>query len=131
MKILFMCVANSARSQMAEALARSMAPPGVEIFSAGSAPTNVRPEAVAVMEELDLDLSAHRSKGIDDLPVEEMGLLVTLCADEVCPIVPGLKREHWPFPDPAMSSNIPWEERLASFRSVRDQIRVRLELFFS
>ena len=83
------------------------------------------------MEELDLDLSAHRSKGIDDLPVEEMGLLVTLCADEVCPIVPGLKREHWPFPDPAMSSNIPWEERLASFRSVRDQIQVRLELFFS
>jgi len=116
---------------MAEGLARSMASPGVEIYSAGSAPSQVRPEAVAVMEEIGLDLSAQHSKGIDELPMEEIDLLITLCADEVCPIVPGLKREHWPFPDPAMSSDMPWEERLASFRSVRDQIRVRLELFFS
>ncbi|RMG44151.1 MAG: bifunctional hydroxymethylpyrimidine kinase/phosphomethylpyrimidine kinase [Acidobacteria bacterium] len=127
--ILFLCVANSARSQMAEGLARAMAPPGVEIYSAGSAPATVHPVAVEVMREIGIDISGHRSKSIDEIPKERIGTVVTLCAEEVCPIFPGdVRRLHWPLEDPAAVGGGPDEVR-AAFRRVRDRIREKLASF--
>lgn len=125
--ILFMCVANSARSQMAEGLARNAAPAGVAIFSAGSEPATVNPYAVRAMAELGIDLSGHASKGVDDIPQEQIRTVVTLCAEEVCPVFLGeVERLHWPHEDPAAAEGDD-EAILASFRRVRDQIRVKVE----
>jgi len=121
MRILFLCVANSARSQMAEGLARSLMPADVEVTSAGSAPSVLNPIAVAAMAEVGIDISTHQSKSAEDVAPETADLIVTLCADEVCPIIPGkVKHLHWPIPDPASAGDI------AAFRDAREQIRARL-----
>ncbi|MDX1623138.1 MAG: phosphatidylserine decarboxylase [Gemmatimonadota bacterium] len=123
---LFLCVANSARSQMAEGLARSFAPPGAEMYSAGSDPGELAPLAVRAMEEIGIDISHHRSRGIDEIPQERIGTVVTLCAEEVCPVFGGeVARLHWPIEDPAAATGSE-EERLAAFREARDEIRARL-----
>lgn len=128
--ILFLCVANSARSQMAEGLARALAPEGTEIHSAGSAPGTLNPYAVKVMSESGIDISQHYSKPIDAIPKERIGTVVTLCAEEVCPVFPGnVERLHWPLPDPAAMGSRD-DERLQSFREVRDAIHGRLIEFF-
>lgn len=128
--LLFLCVANSARSQMAEGLARAMAP-GLEVWSAGSAPTRPNPYAVEVMREVGIDIGGHRSKGIDEIPRDRVGTVITLCAEEVCPVLPGdVRRLHWPFEDPAAATGSR-DEILAAFRRVRDQIRRRLEEFLN
>ncbi len=127
--VLFLCVANSARSQMAEGLARSLAPDGIHVLSAGSKPTSVRPEAIAVLAELGIDISRHRSKSVAEIPPEQVTHVVTLCAEEECPLFLGTaKRLHWPLPDPASTLGAD-EERLASFRSVRDELIHRLRPF--
>ncbi len=124
--ILFLCVANSARSQMAEGLARAAAPPGIEVYSAGSEPDRVRPLAVEVLAEIGIDIGGARSKGIDAIPVERIGTVVTLCAEEVCPVFPGdVRRLHWPIDDPAAATGTE-EERKAAFRRARDAIRDRI-----
>jgi len=129
--LLFLCVANSSRSQMAEGIARQLAPPEVEVMSAGSEPTQVNPFAVRAMRELGIDISEHRSKPVNDVDKDRVATVVTLCAEEVCPVFPGaVQRHHWPFEDPAAASGSD-EERLAAFRRVRDQIRGRLEEYFS
>ena len=116
--ILFLCVKNSARSQMAEGLARSMAPPGYRFVSAGSDPGTVNPLAIQALAEERIDISTHRAKGLASVPLDEVDTIVTLCAEEVCPSVPGqIRRLHWPLPDP---------KDLASFRAVRDELRRRL-----
>jgi arsenate reductase len=121
--ILFLCVANSARSQMAEGLARAMAPPGYRFLSAGSEPGALHPLAVAAMAEVGIDISGHRAKGLDAVPLEEVDTIVTLCAEEVCPVVPGqVRRLHWPLPDPARAAGTE-AERLAAFRAARDRLR--------
>lgn len=123
--VLFLCVANSARSQMAEGFARAIGGPGVEVYSAGSAPTRLNPYAVRVMQEAGIDISAQRAKSIEAVPVERIGVVITLCAEEACPIFPGwVERLHWP-EDPAVTGSE--EEILAAFRRVRDQIRFRIE----
>ncbi|HEX9726000.1 MAG TPA: arsenate reductase ArsC [Vicinamibacteria bacterium] len=128
--ILFLCVANSARSQMAEGLARAIAPEGLEIYSAGSAPSRLNPFAVDVMRELGIDISAHYSKSVDDVPADRIGTAITLCADEVCPVFPGnVKRLAWPFEDPAAARGSDEEVR-ERFRRVRDQIRAKVEELF-
>ncbi len=128
--VLFLCVANSARSQMAEGLARTIAPKGVEIYSAGSSPAEVNSYAKQVMQEIGIDILSHRSKSVDDIPTERIGTVVTLCAEEVCPIFPGdVKRYHWPHPDPAAAVGSAEEVR-ESFRRVRDQIREKIIQFF-
>lgn len=100
--ILFMCVANSARSQMAEGLARDMMGAGVTVLSAGSAPATVNPYAIEAMAELGIDISGHRSKSVDEIDPAAIDLVVTLCAEEVCPVLPGrVRRLHWPIADPA------------------------------
>ena len=125
MKILFLCVANSARSQMAEGLARALFGGAVEVHSAGSVPTRVNPNAIAAMAEAGIDISHHTSKSVNDVSVGSMDLIITLCADEVCPVVPGrVERLHWPLPDPAAA---PPDQALHKFREVRDEIRARLD----
>jgi len=113
--ILFLCVKNSARCQMAEGLARSMAPPGYRFVSAGSDPGTVNPLAIQALAEERIDISTHRAKGLASVPLDDVETIVTLCAEEVCPIVPGhVHRLHWPLPDP---------KDLTSFRAVRDELR--------
>ncbi len=124
--ILFLCVANSARSQMAEGIARNLAPEGVRVWSAGSVPTSVRPEAIAVLREIGIDIASQRSKGVHEIPAAEVDLVVTLCAEEVCPVFLGeATRLHWALPDPAAVQGSD-EERLLAFRQVRDELRRRI-----
>jgi protein-tyrosine-phosphatase len=125
---LFLCVANSARSQLAEGIARSLAPADVWIGSAGSKPTSVRPEAAEVLAEIGIDIATHHSKGMRDLPAERVEAVVTLCADEVCPAWLGhAHRVHWGLPDPAA---VEGPGRLDAFRDARDEIRRRLIVVF-
>jgi arsenate reductase len=128
--LLFLCVANSSRSQMAEALARHLAPPGLPVYSAGSDPTQVNPFAVQAMNEIGLDISSHRSKSVDQIDKNQIGTVITLCAEEVCPIFPGkVERHHWPLEDPAATTGSD-HDKLAAFRRVRDQLRARLTEYF-
>lgn len=126
--LLFLCVANSARSQMAEGLARRMAQTGTPIFSAGSNPAPVNPFAVRVMREIGIDISDQRPKSVDEIPLDRIGVVVTLCAEEVCPVFPGpVRRLHWPIADPAWTGGGSEAERLREFRRARDEIGRRLE----
>ena len=127
--VLFLCVANSARSQMAEGLARAVFPESTTVLSAGSQPTMVNPLAIEVMGELGIDLTRHRSKSVTEIDPGSVDVVITLCADEICPVVPGsVAKHHWPFEDPAAASGGEAERREA-FRRVRDQIRERLQAF--
>src|SRR5512137_553396 len=128
--LLFLCVANSARSQIAEGLARRFAPPGTQVYSAGSEPGTIHPLAVRVLAEAGVDASGQRSKGLDAIPLEEIDLVVTLCAEEVCPLFPRpVRKEHWPLGDPARASGSE-AERLAAFRAVRDALASRVAALF-
>lgn len=128
--ILFLCVANSARSQMAEGLARQLFGARVRVQSAGSEPSKVNPYAVEVMREVGVDLGAHHSKSVETIAPATVGTVITLCAEEVCPVFLGkAKRRHWPIQDPATKDpSVPREELLARFRAARDQIQARLEV---
>jgi len=128
--ILFLCVANSARSQIAEGLARKLFGDKANVSSAGSQPTRVNPHAVAVMAETGIDISTQQSKSVDSIDPTEVDLVITLCAEEVCPVMPGrVKRLHWPIPDPNPPGEPepPEQEALARFRAARDQIRQHIE----
>jgi protein-tyrosine-phosphatase/N-acetylglutamate synthase-like GNAT family acetyltransferase len=126
--ILFLCVANSARSQMAEGLARQMFRDRVPVLSAGSRPSRVNPCAIEVMREVGVDLSGHRSKSVQSIDPAQVGTVVTLCAEEVCPLFLGrARRLHWPIPDPASDDPaLSPDDLLARFRAARDEIRRRL-----
>ncbi|MBZ0116780.1 MAG: VOC family protein [Sandaracinaceae bacterium] len=128
--ILFLCVANSARSQMAEGLARKLLGSRIAVESAGSEPSKVSPYAIEVMQEVGVDLTTHRSKSVQTIDPATVGTVITLCAEEVCPVFLGkARRLHWPIRDPASKDpSIPREEMLARFRSARDQIQARLEV---
>lgn len=128
-RILFLCVANSARSQMAEGLARHVLGERAEVASAGSQPTRLNPYAVQVMAEIGIDISGHASKSIRAVDGSAVDLVVTLCAEEVCPVLPGkVSRLHWPITDPAADdpSATPGQLR-ARFRAARDEIKARIE----
>ena len=130
-QVLFLCVANSARSQMAEGLGRLIFGDRAAVQSAGSEPSALNPYAVEVMRELGVDLSSHRSKSVQTIDPEQIGTVITLCAEEVCPVFLGkARRLHWPIPDPASKDpTIPREELLARFRTARDTLRRMLEQF--
>jgi arsenate reductase len=129
--VLFLCVANSARSQMAEGIARSLAPAHVRIGSAGSRPTRVRPEAVAVLREIGIDISGHRSKAVSEIPPDEIDTVITLCDEEECPIFAGkARRLHWGLPDPGAFQGSE-EDRLSVFRRTRDELRRRIAALFA
>lgn len=130
-----MCVANAARSQMAEGLAKALFPPGTEIKSAGSKPKTVHPVAIKVLQELAITVTDHHSKSCDDLPAEfrdQVDYVITLCAEEVCPVgvFPKAKKLHWPLTDPA-SDKMTEAEQLTAFRTTRDEIKKRLLEFIS
>lgn len=128
--ILFLCVANSGRSQLAEGIARSLAPAGVRVSSAGSAPEAVSPYAIRVLAEIGIDISDHRSKGVDAIDAASVDAVVTLCAEESCPVFLGkAHRFHWALPDPA---HAPPDEpsQLAAYRATRDVLVPRLRALF-
>ena len=125
-RILFLCVANSARSQMAEGLARQLFGPDYTLQSAGSNPSFVHPLAIQALAELGIETSRHSSKAVQDIDLSQVDLIITLCAEEVCPVVPGkTRRLHWPLPDPA-APGANEAEQLANFRQVRDELATRL-----
>ncbi len=131
MKILFLCVANSARSQLAEGIAKSMFGASAEIESAGSEPSGkVQPWAVEVLRQQGIDISKNFSKSVDQLPpyfLAELDYVITLCAEEVCPnITLKAKRSHWPIPDPA---SVPESEKEFAFTRAAAQIREKLNAF--
>jgi arsenate reductase len=124
--VLFLCVANSARSQMAEGWAKKLWP-GVRVQSAGTAPASLHPRAIEVMREVGIDLSGHHSKSVNAIDAQEIDTVITLCDEESCPVFPGhVRRWHWPIEDPAGRASTPEEER-ARFRAARDAIRTRIE----
>jgi arsenate reductase len=127
--ILFLCVANSARSQMAEGLARRHFGERIPVLSAGSEPSRVNPYAIEVMAEIGIDLTSYRSKSVQTIDPAQVGTVITLCAEEVCPVfLAAVPRLHWPVPDPASRDpGAPRAEMLARFRAARDEIRARLE----
>jgi arsenate reductase len=128
--ILFLCVANSARSQMAEGLARKLFGARIAVQSAGSEPSQVNPYAIEVMREVGVDLTTHHSKSVQTIDAATVDTVITLCAEEVCPAFLGqARRLHWPIQDPASKdASLPREEMLARFRTARDQIQARLEV---
>lgn len=112
---------------MAEGLARATAPEGWRVYSAGSQPGVLNPAAVDAMREIGIDISDHRAKGMDEVPLAEADFVITLCAEEECPVVfTKGRRLGWPHPDPGAATNDP----AAAFRSVRDAIAAKLERFW-
>ncbi len=129
--ILFLCVANSARSQMAEGIARSLAPGAVKVSSAGSAPSKVNPLAIKVLAEIGIDISKQHSKSVAGIPPGDVDLVLTLCSEEECPLFLGkATRLHWGLADPAGVQGGE-ETRLKSFRQVRDELSRRLGRIFN
>jgi arsenate reductase len=130
-RILVLCTGNSARSQMAEGLLRHDAGDRFDVESAGMDPGRVRPEAITVMKEIGVDISAHRSKHVDEFAGQQFDYVLTVCdnANESCPVLPGLgERLHRSFEDPAALQGDE-QQRLATFRRVRDEIRDYLQTF--
>jgi len=135
MNILFLCVANSARSQMAEGLAKSMLGQGHNIQSAGSIPSGeVHPNAVIAMDEVGIDISNHFSKSVDDLDkdfIDNLDFVITLCAEEVCPILDNpCKKLHWMNIDPD-NKDFNDSQLKSSFESTRLNIYNLLKKFFT
>ncbi|MCI0339983.1 MAG: arsenate reductase ArsC [Planctomycetales bacterium] len=129
--ILFLCTENAARSQMAEGLARKLVPNGVEIFSAGTRPSSVSPQAVAVMKEAGLDISQQTAKALDAVPIDRVDTVITLCGDAAaeCGVWPGAQRVlHWDLPDPKEATGSE-KQVLEAFRESRDEIKARIEKF--
>lgn len=130
-RVLVLCTGNSARSQMGEGLFRHEGGPEYQVCSAGTKPSTVRPEAIAVMREIGIDISGHRSKPVDEFFGQSFDYVVTVCdnARDNCPVFPaGTARIHWSFEDPAaVKGSEP--ERLAAFRRIRDQIHERVRAF--
>ncbi|MGA2136748.1 MAG: arsenate reductase ArsC [Bryobacteraceae bacterium] len=130
-RVLILCTGNSARSQMAEGLLRHDAGDRFDVFSAGTRPSHVRPEAITVMRELGIDISGNRSKSVDEFTAQSFDYVLTVCdhARESCPVFPaGATMIHHTFEDPAAFEGSP-EDRLALFRRVRDHIRQYLRDF--
>ncbi len=131
-RILVLCTGNSARSQMGEGLFRHEGRGAYEVESAGTHPSRVRPEAIAVMKEIGIDISGHRSKAVSEFDGQRFDYVVTVCdnARDNCPVFPArTERIHWSFQDPAAVVGSE-QERLAAFRSIRDQIRDKVRAFF-
>ncbi len=127
--VLFLCVANSARSQMAEGIARSLAGDRLRTQSAGSAPSRVNPLAIQALAEIGVDASAQHSKSVDAVDRGAVDTVITLCAEEVCPVYLGAARRlHWPLPDPAGHGAAEAAD-IERFRTVRDELARRIERF--
>ena len=130
--ILILCTGNSCRSHLAEGILRAAVGETAEVASAGSDPAGyVHPMAGEVMKEIEIDISAHTSKHLDEFLQREVHTVITVCgnADQACPIFPGqAEKHHWPFDDPAKAMGSE-EEIRAVFRRVRDEIRAKFEAY--
>ncbi len=132
-RVLILCTGNSARSQMAEGLLRRAGGDRFEVFSAGVEPSHARPQAIEAMREIGIDISAHRSKSVDEFDGQNFDYVITVCDDakEQCPVFLGkTERLHWSFEDPAAATGDE-AARLAVFRPARDEISVRLRDFIA
>lgn len=128
-RILFLCTGNSARSQMAEGLLRSMAGDRFEAESAGTHPAGLNPMAITAMQEIGIEVRHHRSKHVEEFVGQSFTYVITVCdrAKESCPVFPpAFKILHWSFEDPAA---MPLENRVEAFRRVRDEIAERIRQF--
>ena len=128
-RVLFLCTHNSARSQMAEGLLRSLGGDRFEVFSAGTEATQVRPLAIKAMAELGIDISNQQSKTLDRYLREPFDEVITVCdsAAEVCPVFPGAgKRRHWSLEDPSQATGTE-EEQFVVYRRVRDELQSSIE----
>ncbi len=126
-RVLFLCIHNSARSQMAEGLLRHVAGDRYEVHSAGIEAGSLRPEAIEVMREIGIDIADQRSKRVDVFAGQPFDLVITTCheAREACPLFTGAKRMlHWPFPDSAAVSE--GDDHFKAFREVRDGLRAQI-----
>lgn len=127
-RVIFVCTHNSARSQMAEGMLRAWGGGRFDAFSAGTIQTELRPEAVEVMREIGIDISAQRSKAIDQLAGQSFDRLVTVCdeARESCPTLPGVReQQHWQIADPSAVANEE-QRRIGAFRRARDELAARV-----
>ncbi len=126
-RILFLCVHNSARSQLAEGILRALAGDRIDVFSAGSEPSTVHPLAIQVLRERGIDASPHRSKSVAEFANDQFDYVITLCAEEVCPVFLNASQKlHWALSDPAAVSGNN-ETRLAAFRQTADDLERRLQ----
>lgn len=131
-RVLFLCTGNSARSQMAEGLLRHFASDRFEVFSAGTIASFVRPQAIAVMKELEIDISSHRSKSLNEFIDEPFDYVITVCdhAAQSCPVFPGYARRiHWSIEDPVVIGDD--EAQLEAFRAARDDLKNRIQRFIA
>jgi arsenate reductase len=129
-RVLFLCTGNSARSQMAEGLLRHLAGDRFEVFSAGVEPSFVRPQAIAAMNEIGIDISPHRSKSVDAFLDEQLDYVITVCdhASQRCPVFPGtVERIHWSIDDPVVGGSE--ERQLEAFRRARDELQQSIRAF--
>lgn len=130
-RVIFVCTHNSARSQMAEGMLRAWGGDRFESFSAGTEATSVRPEAIAVMDEIGIDISGHASKTLEPFLEHSFNWLITVCdqAKESCPTIPGVRQQaHWSIDDPSGAQGDE-AARLAAFRTARDRLRDRIRMF--
>lgn len=130
-RVIFVCTHNSARSQMAEGMLRTWGGDQFEAFSAGTHATQVRPEAITVMDEIGIDISAHTSKTLEPFLGEAFSWLITVCdvASEACPTIPGVTHQvHWSIDDPSAVEGTE-QDRLEAFRVARDVLRDRIHMF--
>ncbi len=131
-RVLILCTGNSARSQMAEGLLRTLGGDGFEVSSAGTVASFVRPQAIEVMKEIDIDISQHRSKPVREFADTVFDFVITVCdhANQHCPHFPGpVKRIHWSIDDPVGQGS--GDAELQAFRRARDEIRERLQAFIA
>jgi len=130
-RVLFICTGNSCRSQMAEGLLRLLGRDAAEAFSAGIDPKPVHPLAIRTMADIDIDISRHRSKGLDEFVDQDFDFVISVCARaaEQCPTWPRSREQiRWHFDDPAEATGTE-EQKLVVFRRVRNEIRQRISLF--
>lgn len=132
-KVMFLCTANSCRSQMAEGIARHLGKGFIEPYSAGLFFYHVHPRAIEVMKEIGIDISDQKSKDIDEGLLKNMDIIITLCvhAEASCPVTPPeIKRIHWPIDDPVGTTGTE-EQIMDAFRKTRDEIKEKIESFIS
>ncbi len=128
--LLFLCVENSARSQMAEGFARFIGPAEIQYYSAGSNPGTVNPYTIKVMKEVGIDINAFRSKSVDQIPMQHIATVITLCEEAQCPVLPeGVHHLAWPVDDPRKLATTE-DDLVHTFRQVRDEIRALVSRLF-
>ena len=131
MNILFLCVGNSARSQMAEGIGKKLLEGRGTVQSAGSEPKSIHPLAISSMKEIGIDISSQKSKSISTINPDSVDYIITLCAEEICPVfLKNVYKEHWPFEDPSLIEGNE-DKKLEAFRKIRDELYNKIQIFIT